>query len=168
MLKERGIIIHAQDCGDYFAGRLEQTNLNVLGIHPEGGVAAHVSMQKCIDMLETEEWRTFHRRMEKAGIAVEFEMHALSWILERDRFDTHRDWFRMTDAGERTPEFNCCASNPDVLDYIRERSAKLAKIFRPDTDKYYFWIDDVATAACRCEKCRHGQNRPGHHLRRRL
>ena len=154
MLKERGIIIHAQDCGDYFAGRLEQTNLNVLGIHPEGGIAAHVSMQKCIDMLETEEWRTFHRRMEKAGIAVEFEMHALSWILERDRFDTHRDWFRMTDAGERTPEFNCCASNPDVLDYIRERSAKLAKIFRPDTDKYYFWIDDVATAACRCEKCR--------------
>ena len=154
MLKERGIIIHAQDCGDYFAGRLEQTNLNVLGIHPEGGIAAHVSMQKCIDMLETEEWRTFHHRMEKAGIAVEFEMHALSWILERDRFDTHRDWFRMTDAGERTPEFNCCASNPDVLDYIRERSAKLAKIFRPDTDKYYFWIDDVATAACRCEKCR--------------
>ncbi len=154
MLKERGIIIHAQDCGDYFAGRLEQTNLNVLGIHPEGGLAAHVSMQKCIDMLETEEWRRFHRRMEKAGIAVEFEMHALSWILERDKFDTHRDWFRMTDTGERTPEFNCCASNPDVLDYIRERSAKLAKIFRPDTDKYYFWIDDVATAACQCEKCR--------------
>lgn len=154
MLKERGIIIHAQDCGDYFAGRLEQTNLNVLGIHPEGGLAAHVSMQKCIDMLETEEWRRFHRRMEKAGIAVEFEMHALSWILERDKFDTHRDWFRMTDTGEHTPEFNCCASNPDVLDYIRERSAKLAKIFRPDTDKYYFWIDDVATAACQCEKCR--------------
>ena len=154
MLKERGIIIHAQDCGDYFAGRLEQTNLNVLGIHPEGGLAAHVSMQKCIDMLETEEWRRFHRRMEKAGIAVEFEMHALSWILERDKFDTHRDWFRMTDTGERTPEFNCCASNPDVLDYIRERSAKLAKIFRPDTDKYYFWIDDVATAACQCENCR--------------
>lgn len=154
MLKERGIIIHAQDCGDYFAGRLEQTNLNVLGIHPEGGIAAHLSMQKCIDMLETEEWRRFHGRMEKAGIAVEFEMHALSWILERDKFDTHRDWFRMTETGERTPEFNCCASNPDVLDYIRERCAKLAKIFRPDTDKYYFWIDDVATAACQCEKCR--------------
>ena len=55
MLKERGIIIHAQDCGDYFASRLEETNLNVLGIHPEGGVAAHVSMQKCIDMLGTNE-----------------------------------------------------------------------------------------------------------------
>lgn len=154
MLKERGIIIHAQDCGDYFAGRLEQTNLNVLGVHPEGGIAAHVSMEKCIRMLETEEWRHFHSRMEKAGIAVEFEMHALSWILEREKFDTHKEWFRMNEAGERTPEFNCCASNPDVLDYIRERSAELANIFRPDTNKYYFWIDDVATAACRCEKCR--------------
>ena len=123
MLKERGIIIHAQDCGDYFASRLEATNLNVLGIHPEGGVAAHVSMQKCMEMLETEEWRTFHRRMEKAGIAVEFEMHALSWILERDRFDRSPEWFRMGADGQRTPQFNCCATNPDVLDYIRERSA---------------------------------------------
>ncbi len=154
MLKERGIIIHAQDCGDYFASRLEATHLNVLGIHPEGGVAAHVSMQKCINMLETEEWRNFHRRMEKAGIAVEFEMHALSWILERERFDRSPEWFRMGADGQRTPQFNCCASNPDVLDYIRERSAKLAKIFHPDTDKYYFWIDDVADAACQCEHCR--------------
>jgi len=154
MLKERGIIIHAQDCGDYFASRIEATNLNVLGIHPEGGVAAHVSMQKCMEMLETEEWRTFHRRMEKAGIAVEFEMHALSWILERDRFERSPEWFRMGADGQRTPQFNCCASNPDVLDYIRERSAMLAKIFRPDTDKYYFWIDDVADAACQCEHCR--------------
>lgn len=154
MLSHRGIIIHPQDCGDYFAARLEQTNLNVVGIHPEGGVAAHRSMQACMDMLDTPEWRRFHSRMDKAGIAVEFEMHALSWILERGEFDNHKEWFRMGADGERTPEFNCCASNPDVLDHIRERAAMLAKIFRPDTNKYSFWIDDVADAACHCEKCR--------------
>lgn len=154
MLKERGIIIHPQECGDYFASRLEETHLNVLGVHPEGGTAAHASMENCIHMLETDEWRHFRLRMDKAGIAVEFEMHALSWILNRSLFDKHKEWFRMNEDGVRVPEFNCCASNPDVLDYIRERSAELARIFHPDTDKYYFWIDDVAYASCQCEKCR--------------
>ena len=154
MLKERGIIIHPQECGDYFASRLEETHLNVLGVHPEGGTAAHASMENCIKMLETDEWRHFRRHMDKAGIAVEFEMHALSWILNRSLFDKHKEWFRMNEDGVRVPEFNCCASNPDVIDYIRERSAKLARIFHPDTDKYYFWIDDVASASCQCEKCR--------------
>ena len=153
MLKERGIIIHPQECGDYFASRLEETHLNVLGVHPEGGTAAHASMENCIKMLETDEWRHFRRRMDKAGIAVEFEMHALSWILNRRLFDKHKEWFRMNEDGVRVPEFNCCASNPDVIDYIRERSAELARIFHPDTDKYYFWIDDVASASCQCEKC---------------
>ena len=154
MLKERGIIIHPQECGDYFASRLEETHLNVLGVHPEGGTAAHASMENCIKMLETDEWRHFRRRMDKAGIAVEFEMHALSWILNRRLFYKHKEWFRMNEDGVRVPEFNCCASNPDVIDYIRERSAELARIFHPDTDKYYFWIDDVASASCQCEKCR--------------
>lgn len=154
MSNRRGIIIHAEDCGEYFAKRLEQTHLNVLGVHPAGGAEAHISMQRCIDMLETEEWRRFHSRMERVGIAVEFEMHALSWMLERERFDEHRDWFRMDENGERTPHFNCCVSSSDVLDYIKERSAALARIFRPDTGLYYFWIDDVATATCQCERCR--------------
>ncbi|MGN1346412.1 MAG: DUF4838 domain-containing protein [Eubacteriales bacterium] len=154
MLKERGIVLHMQDCGEYFASRLEQTNLNVVGVHPEGGCAAHVSMEACIHMLDTPAWRSFRHRMERAGIAVEFEMHALSWILEREKFETHRDWFRMTENGERTPDFNCCASNPDALAYLSERAALLASIFRPDTGKYNFWIDDVSDASCHCEKCR--------------
>lgn len=154
MLNRRGIIIHAEDCGDYFASRLEQTHLNVLGIHPAGGAEAHISMEKCIRMLDTEEWRRFKNRMEHAGIAVEFEMHALSWILEREKFDTHREWFRTDEHGNKTPRFNCCVSNPEVLEYIKERCARLAKIFHPDTDLYYFWIDDTTSASCQCEKCR--------------
>lgn len=154
MLNRRGIIIHAQDCGDYFAKQLERTHLNVLGIHPEGGTEAHISMEKCIRMLDTQEWRHFKNSMERAEIAVEFEMHALSWILEREKFATHKEWFREDTSGERTPLFNCCVSNPEVLEYIKERSAKLAKIFHPDTDLYYFWIDDTTSASCQCDKCR--------------
>ena len=154
MLKERGIIIHAQDAGDYWADRLEKSALNVVGIHPAGGHDAHRTMEECIRLMQTSDWAKFTSRMEKAGIAVEYEMHALSWILERERFEKQPEWFRMDENGQRTPKFNCCASNDDALDYIRERSAALAKIFRPDTHKHYFWIDDVASAGCMCEKCR--------------
>lgn len=156
MLLSRGIVINVSDCTEHFASRLEMLHgkLNVLGIHPEGGLSAHISMEECIRYLDSHDWAVFKNRMNKAGIAVEFEMHALSWILSRDMFESHPDWFRMEEDGSRSPEFNCCASNADALDYIKERSASLAKIFHPDTDNYYFWIDDVANAACKCERCR--------------
>ncbi|MCR4906512.1 MAG: DUF4838 domain-containing protein [Clostridiales bacterium] len=154
MIKRRGIVIHAADCGDYWAGRLENSGLNVVGVHPAGGMDAHRSLEDCIRFLGTPEWRRFAARMEKAGIAVEFEMHALSWLLERDRFETNPDWFRMDASGERTPLFNCCASNSEALEHIRERAAELARIFRPDTHHYHFWIDDVASAGCACPACR--------------
>lgn len=156
MIRSRGIVINVSDCTDHFAKRLEtlRGKINVLGIHPEGGLSAHISMEECIRYLDSREWSVFKNRMNKAGIAVEFEMHALSWILRRDMFDKHPDWFRAEENGARNPEFNCCASNAEALEYIKERSAALARIFHPDTDKYYFWIDDVASASCKCERCR--------------
>ena len=48
MIARRGIVIHAQDCGDYWAGRLEKTHLNVVGVHPAGGMEAHRSLENCI------------------------------------------------------------------------------------------------------------------------
>ena len=30
----------------------------------------------------------------------------------------------------------------------------IAGIFKPDTHKYHFWIDDVASAGCTCPRCR--------------
>ena len=157
MFRERGIVIHAEDCvNDYWADRLtvEGLHLNVVGVHPAGGHDAHQTMEQAIRMLSTAEWAKFAGRMEKAGIAVEFEMHALSWMLEREKFAAHPHWFRTDENGNRTAQFNCCVSEPEALDYIRERACALSRIFVPDTNKYYFWIDDVASAGCQCEKCR--------------
>ena len=154
MLKSRGIVIHDTDCGDYWARRLEGSGLNTLGIHPAGGRTAHLSLAACADRIGTPEWQAFRARMNAAGIAVEFEMHALTWMLPRSLFDAHPDWFRMTVDGRRTPEFNCCASEPAVLAYLRDRAAQLAAIFPSDTHRYHFWIDDVAEACCACPRCR--------------
>lgn len=153
----RGIVIHAGDCGEVWARRLEtdQCHLNVLGIHPEGGLTAHESLEQALKMAETREFADFHTRMNRIGIAVEWEMHALSWLVERGLFDLYPHWFRE-ENGVRVRELNCCASEPEVLDHIRERSYLLAKRLAPamDTHRFALWLDDVASGGCRCERCR--------------
>ena len=62
MFRERGIVIHAEDCvNDYWADRLtgEGLHLNVLGVHPAGGHDAHQTMEQAIRMLATPEWAKF-------------------------------------------------------------------------------------------------------------
>jgi len=154
MIRRRGIVLHDTDCGTYWAERLEKSGLNVVGVHPAGGVDAHLTLAACMELVKTDRFRDFRQRMNRAGIAVEFEMHALTWILPRDLFDTHPDWFRMDENGERTPRFNCCASSEEALTFIRDRAALLAAAFPSDTGLYHFWIDDVAEAKCHCPRCR--------------
>lgn len=153
MLKHRGIVIYAQEATDYWAARLEQSSINVVGLHPVGGAEAPHSLERCIQMLSTPEFAQFHARMNRAGIAVEFEMHALAWLLERKRFSEHPEWFRMDESGIRRSDFACCASSPDGLAYLSERTAQLARLFRPDTGNYHFWTDDIDTFCC-CDACR--------------
>ena len=35
----------------------------------------------------------------------------------------------------------------------RENAAKLAKLYRPRSNRYYFWLDDVAESQCHCPEC---------------
>ena len=154
MIKHRGIVIHDTDCGDYWAARLESSGLNLLGVHPAGGANAHLSLEACAAFVQTREWEAFRARMNAAGLAVEFEMHALTWMLPRPLFGAHPDWFRMDGTGARTPLHNCCASSPEALDHLRTRAAALAARFSSDTHRYHFWIDDVSEARCLCPACR--------------
>ena len=154
MLKRRGIVIHDTDCGPYWAERLEASGLNTVGVHPAGGIDAHLTLASCMEFVKTDRFRDFRRRMNRAGIAVEFEMHALTWLLPRDLFAAHPDWFRMEENGERSPRFNCCASSPDALAFLRCRAKTLAEAFPSDTHAYHFWIDDTAETRCRCPLCR--------------
>ncbi len=154
MIARKGIVIHDTECGDYWAGRLETSGLNTLGVHPAGGADAHLTLAACMEYVKTPKWERFHKRMTAAGIAVEFEMHALSRMLPRELFAENPHWFRMEENGERSPRFNCCASSPDALEVLRERAALLAAAFPSDTHRYHFWLDDVTDAKCRCPLCR--------------
>ena len=53
MLKHRGIVIHDTDCGEYWAGRLEKSGIDTLGVHPAGGIDAHLTHAACSDFEKT-------------------------------------------------------------------------------------------------------------------
>ena len=112
----RGIVIHAQDCGELWASRLERDTcgLNVLGIHPEGGPAAHESLEQALALQQTAEFADFCRRMHRLGIAVEWEMHALSWLVERSLFDTCPHWFREENGVRTTASLDL--TSQDIYD----------------------------------------------------
>jgi hypothetical protein len=80
-------------------------------------------------------------------------MHALSWLLPRDMFDTQPEWFRMDKNGERVNDYHFCHSNKDALGYISERAKKLGEIFNPTTKRHHLWLDDT-DCDCHCPKCK--------------
>lgn len=154
MLKNRGVIIFPEEFSPAWEERLYTAGLNVLGLSPaspdpEGRIATEV-----MAAFLTPENRAAIERMESRGIQVEWEMHALSWLLPRSLFSQHPDWFRLNQEGERTNDYNLCSSNEQALAEVSRRAEELAKVFHPCSNRYHFWMDDVADSACHCEECK--------------
>ena len=153
-LNRRGIIVHPEDLTLDWIERMADAGLNTLGLHPVGGVKAHESLQRAIDWHATEESRALREAAAQRGIFVEYEAHVMAWLLPREMFAEHPDWFRMNEKGERVADFNVCASNPEALEFVAERTALLSSLLDTGSDKHYYWLDDVTDCACHCPACR--------------
>lgn len=152
MTIDRGLLIHPDELSEAWIARLLASNLKRFGLHPKGGLNAHVSMGAFI----TEQNVLAERlgRLETAGLTVEHEMHAIRWMLPAEKFKEHPSWFRMDEHGDRVPDFNLCVSNKDALEYIRLRAAEAARLLPAKSHRYHFWTDDVRFAQCQCPECR--------------
>lgn len=132
-----------------------ESGLDVVGLHPVGGKTAHLSLDAFLEQTKTEAYQRFCRRMRQNGIQVTLECHALSWLVPRELYAQHPDWFRMDENGQRVADFNICASNEEALAFLEERTAELAAQVPADDHMYRLWIDDTMGTICSCEKCRH-------------
>lgn len=101
----------------------------------------------------TQNWKNFAKKCEDAGIDLEFEEHMMSFLLPREMFDTHPEYFRMDKNGKRTNDANGCPSNQDALDVVRIKAKEIARNYTPTNDRYYFWLDDGGDI-CHCDKCK--------------
>lgn len=151
---KKGVLVHPDEFDEVWIGLAKKHSCNYLSMHPIGGKRAPMSMKALLEQVVTPEFTRMRELAEKEGLTVEYEMHAARYLLPAEEFGTHPDWFRMNKAGERTPDYNFCASNREALAYASERAVQAAKTLKPSSHRYFFWLDDAKDSCCHCEKCR--------------
>ncbi len=152
------MLIHPDELSTNWIRRAKKYGIPILGLHPVGGLTAHESMQNLLDLTDDPAFCALLSEAEDNGIRIEYEMHAMGYLLPRSEFGAHPDWFRMNENGERVADLNCCPSNEEALAYIAARAAdaahRLTKPLRNPTYRYFFWMDDALGGRCHCEACR--------------
>ncbi len=147
------LLIHTEELSKKWIDRMANGGISTIAIHPVGGWRAHLTLRELTERLETEEYRALLDYAAEKGLNIEYEMHAMRYLLPASEFEQHPEWFRVNAEGERSADRNCCASNDEVLDYIAENAAALAKKLYRNTNRYYFWLDDAKDAFCHCPEC---------------
>jgi hypothetical protein len=142
----RGVVLVPEDLtlADW-PERAKRAGLTTIALHPFPG--------RVINWIRSEAGQRFLEKCHTLGLEVEYELHAMRELLPRNRFQQERELFRMDAKGERTPDANCCPSNPHTLEAIAEAAVDIAKTLRPTTGRYFYWGDDVRPW-CQCPKCR--------------
>ncbi|MGI6743161.1 MAG: DUF4838 domain-containing protein [Eubacteriales bacterium] len=92
--------------------------------------------------------------LNEAGVETPFQLHALEWLLPRELFADHPEWFRMDEDGKRTPDLNLCASSRPALDMISQRTYHLAGALKQRSNRYHLWLDDAKGGSCHCPDCK--------------
>lgn len=152
--KHRGILVHPEDLTQDWIQEMKKAGLTLLGLHPVGGRLAHETLQHAIDLHSAPKMQSLIAFARANGIEVEYEAHAMRWLLPGHLFSDYPQWFRMDEKGERTADFNLCASNPEALAYVADRTALLATLLNTGASHYFYWLDDVTGCACHCADCR--------------
>lgn len=148
------VLIHPSELSRKWIDRMVSLGIDTLGIHPEGGGGAAQSLARLLALLEKPEYRELIDYAKGKGLGVEYEFHAASYLLDRELFFEHPEYFRMNENGERVKDLNFCVSDKDALETVAKRAVELADRLYGCDERYFFWLDDAAGGRCCCEKCR--------------
>ena len=148
------LIVHPDELSVKWIERLKSLGVDTLGIHSVGGTEAHEHLAKMIEGQKSDEVKSLFDLISSEGLSIEYELHAASYLLPRELFESHPEYFRADANGERTTNFNFCVSNREALDFVSKRAAELADTLYASSDKFYFWLDDGKDLHCHCDKCR--------------
>jgi len=151
---KKGMIIHPDELSVKWVDRLADGGVEVLGIHPCGGQFSFKYIKEMLALIKTAEYRRLIDYAKARGLEIEYELHGACWLLPRELFDTHPEYFRENEKGERTGDYNFCVSNEEALELAANRAAELALLLYGSNNNFYFWMDDGHGIHCHCEKCR--------------
>lgn len=148
------LLIHPEELSERWINLAKKHGLKRLSIHPWGGKQAHITLAQLLSDLETPAFREKIDTLVDSGVEIGYEFHAASYLLPRELFAEHPEYFRMDEEGNRTAEKNFCFSNTEACDIIAKNAVLLAKKLYKSQNDYYFWLDDARKASCHCPECR--------------
>lgn len=149
----KGIVILYEDITEYWIELLKESGLTTLGVH-KIAVPGTRSVDALLSELAAPHGRNLISSIENAGVTVEYELHAMEWLLPRERFRGEPELFRADMQGVRKNDLNCCPSNGAALELISENALLLATLLDQLSDNYFLWLDDAKDSHCSCDKCR--------------
>lgn len=146
------LLIHPEELSREWVDRLVAQGVDILGLHPVGGESAVDSARRLIVQMENPNFRSLIDYAWEKGLQVEYELHAASFLLLRELFESHPEYFRL-ENGKRNPLYNFCVSNDMALNLLTDNAVELAKKLYRSRAYYYFWLDDTRDKYCTCEGC---------------
>ncbi len=153
-MSKKGFILAHTELDSRMVERLKESGLDLIGIHPGGGETAAKQLDELLEYLKTPEFTAKLAELEANGMEIEYELHALNWLLPESVLNEHEDWKRVDGEGKRTHKYNFCVSADGVLDYVADRSYYLATQLGQKSHRYNIWMDDIKDGYCHCEKCK--------------
>lgn len=148
------LLIHPEELSSRWIDLAKKHRVKRLSIHPWGGKNAHRNLIDLLDTLETPEYRAKIDALIDSGVEVGYEFHAASYLLPRELYAEHPEYFRMDENGERVENGNFCFSNADACAIVAKNAATLAKKLYRSANEYYFWLDDSRKGSCCCPECK--------------
>lgn len=148
------MLVFIDELSKKWIDRLADTGVGTIGLHPYGGRLAVRSLENLLEMLKTSNYRDLIDYAHVCGLEVEYEMHAAGYLLPRELFSAHPEYFRMNEKGERVNDWNLCVSNSDAVELFAKNAAELALSLYGSSHNFYFWLDDGHDIHCHCPKCR--------------
>ena len=149
----RGLLVHPGEFSAKWIERARMTGVDTLALHPEGGPHSFTSLTNLLSQMRTDGFRALVDRAIDAGLRIEYEFHAGGYLLPRELFAGHPEYFRLDEKGVRNPDFDFCVANPEALAIVAARARQLVDSLYRSTDRYYFWLDDTDAGGCRCPGC---------------
>ena len=147
------ILIHPGELSRKWIDRMADAGITAIGIHPEGGKASTAALEKLLLRVQDPEYSALLDYAAERGLEIEYEVHAAGYLMPRDLFETHPEYFRMNGECERVTDWNFCITNPEALDIVAKRAAKLATSLYRSAPRFYFWMDDSKDSNCHCPEC---------------
>jgi len=150
---KKGVLVHPQELSVRWIEQAVREGIDVLGLHPVGGPKAKDSCAALVQLLDDPEFLRLVDLAKEKGLTVEYEIHAMGWLLPRELFKTHPEYFLMDEKGERNPANNFCVCNEEAMEIVEKNAVELAKKLHGSSHRFYFWLDDTASLRCHCPKC---------------